>query len=112
MEDKSDMVESLFHRAEEYAKTSFEIIKLKTLEKSTEVAASMISKFIVVAIVFLCFLILSLGVSYWLGEMFDEIYFGFLIVAAFWAVVGIVLYFFLSKRIKKSISNSIIKNAL
>jgi Na+/melibiose symporter-like transporter len=111
MEDNSNMLESLFHRTEEYVKTSFEIIKLKTLEKSTEIAASMISRFILIAIIFMCLFVLSLGASYWLGELFDKIYFGFLIVAAFWAVAGIVLYFFLFKRIKKRISDTIIKNA-
>jgi hypothetical protein len=93
-------------------KTSFEILKLKTLEKISEVAASMISRLILIAVVFICMLVLSIGVSFYLGEMFDKIYFGFFIVAAFWAVIGIVLYFFLSKRIKKSIINSIIKSAL
>jgi|WetSurMetagenome_2_1015567.scaffolds.fasta_scaffold138972_3 Na+/melibiose symporter-like transporter len=112
MDDNSNIIESLYHRTEEYVKTSFEILKLKTLEKSTEVASSIIIRFILIAVLLMCLLILSLGVSLWLGEMLDKIYNGFMIVAAFWAVIGIILYFFLYKRIKKLISDSIIKNVL
>jgi hypothetical protein len=34
MEDKSNLIETLFERSEEYIKTSFELIKLKILKKN------------------------------------------------------------------------------
>jgi hypothetical protein len=112
MDDAPNTIEIILHRTEEYAKTSFEILKLKTLKTSTAIASSVISRFILILVVVICLLISSLGVSFWIGEILGKVYYGFLIVAAFWAVVGIVLYLFFSKRIKKLISDSIIKKVL
>lgn len=111
MEEKSNEIESLFLRATEYSKTSFEIIKLKTLDKGSVVVSSIITRLIYITMTAMCLLILSLGISYWIGEMLNKIYFGFIIVAAFWAVTGILLYFFFNKRIKKMIGDKIIKKA-
>jgi len=112
MDDSSNMLEALFHRTEEYAKTSLEILKLKTAEKGIEAASSLILRLIVVVVVLMCLLILSMAVSYWLGEMLDKIYYGFLIVGGFWALVAVVLRFFFSKNVKKLISDLIIKKVL
>jgi len=111
MEEKTNEIENLFHQAVDYSKTSFEIIKLKTLDKSADVASSLLTRYMYFTITAICLIVLSLGVSYWLGEMLGKIYFGFLTVAGFWAVTGIFLYLFLNKRIKKMFRNSIIKKA-
>jgi len=110
MEDRPNQIETLFQRTEEYVKTSLEIFKLRTLEKTTEVASSAISRYILIMVVFMCLFVLSIGVSFWLGEMLEKIYYGFLIVGGFWAVAGVVIYFFFYKKIKKFIGDSIIRN--
>lgn len=112
MDDKSNLIETLFERTQEYVKTSFELLKLKILEKASEVISSIISRLILTIFIFLCLLMLSIGASFWVGEMLNKIYYGFFIVAAFYAISGIVLYFFIYNRIKKRIGDSIIKNAL
>ena len=61
---------------------------------------------------FLCVIFLSIGVSFWLGEKLNNISYGFLIVAGFYAFAGIVFYLIFFKSIKKLISNSIIRKML
>ncbi len=112
MEDKSNLAETLFERTEEYVKTSFELLKLKVLEKISDIVSSVISRLILTIFIVLCLLMLSIGVSLWLGEMLNKIYYGFFIVAAFYAVAGIIIHFIIYNSIKKRIINSIIKNAL
>ncbi len=112
METPVSLIESLVETAEVYSKTTYELSKLKLLEKTTHVATLAVSRFGVIIIFSLFALVLSVGVALLLGELLGKSYYGFFIVAAFYFVTGIVLHFFLSKWIKKPISDSIIKQVL
>jgi hypothetical protein len=109
MEENSSLIETLYHRTEEYTKTSIELLKLTTIDKVTAIVSSVVTRLIVIGVIFLFLLILSVGVSLWLGQMFENKYTGFFIISAFYAITGIVLYFLFFKQIKKRISDAIIK---
>ena len=112
MEDKINFIEPLFTRAEEFGKTSFELIKLKALDKTTNVVSTVISRSITVFVLMMFIVIINIGVALWLGDLLGKTYYGFFIVAAFYALLGGVLYFFLHNWIKQRIGNSIISNIL
>jgi hypothetical protein len=111
MEEIKNSLNSLLDSAEEYGKTSIELLKLKALDQTTEVVSSLISRTIAIFIVFMFFLIATIGLAIWLGEMTGKYSYGFFIVAAFYGIIGVIL-FLMNKRIKISISNSIIKQVL
>lgn len=112
MEDIVDSIESLLESAADYGKTSYELAKLKTIEKTSDVASSLIPHAVVFSFLMSFLLFLNLGVAIWLGEMFGNIFYGFFVVAAFYGIVGLVLHFVMHDRIKKKISDYIIKQAL
>jgi hypothetical protein len=105
-------LESLLESGEEFGKTSFELLKLKTLDKTTGLASGIIFNLIVIILFTLFFLIGTLGLSIWLGEILGKLWYGFFIVAGFYAAAGLVVYFFMRGWIKKVVSNSIIKHVL
>lgn len=109
MEDIKNSLDSLLDSAEEYGKSSIELLKLKALDKSSEVLASLMSRAIAIFILFMFFLIITIGLAIWLGEITGKYSYGFFIVAAFYGITGIIMYFFLHKRIKMHLNNSIIK---
>jgi hypothetical protein len=109
MEDIKNSFDSLLDSAEEYGKTSIELLKLKTLDKTSDVASTIISRAIAIFILFMFFLIITIGIAIWLGEIIGKYSYGFFIVAAFYGLTGIILFFFMHKRIKTLINNSIIK---
>jgi phosphoglycerol transferase MdoB-like AlkP superfamily enzyme len=109
MEDIKNSLDSLLDSAEEYGKTSIELIKLKALDKTSDVVSSIASRAIAIFILFMFFLIITIGIAIWLGEIIGKYSYGFFIVAAFYGIIGIILFFFLHKRIKILINNSIIK---
>jgi fatty acid desaturase len=112
MENNVNQIESLLERAVDYGKTSYELLKLKTLDKTSDVASSMIPN-IIVFFVFVTFLLfLNLGLAFWLGEILGKLYYGFFIIAAFYFIIGIVLHFFMHKWIKKNVGNYIVKRML
>jgi polyferredoxin len=112
MENKKNMFELLFEKIQAYGKTTFELYKLKAIEKISNALATFISSTISILFFLLFIIMASIGAALWLGEIFGKTYYGFLCVAGFYGVVGIVLHFILKNQLKKSISNSIITQVL
>ena len=108
MHDKQSFIEPLFERVEEYAKTSCELIKLKTLHKTTEVSSVAVSRGFAMSVFFMFIILTSIGLALWLGELLGKMYYGFFCVAGFYGIVGIVLYVFMHNWMKKRVSNLIV----
>lgn len=112
METPIGAIETLFESVEEYSKTTLELSKLKALETTTLIVTLLISRLSLILTLSLFMLILNVGIGLWLGEVLGKVYYGFFIVAAFYFVAAILLYFFLPNWIKTTVSNLIIKEAL
>ncbi|MBN1339283.1 MAG: hypothetical protein JXA03_08165 [Bacteroidales bacterium] len=109
MEDNTKLFETLLERATDYGKVSFELAKLKTLEKTSDVISSFIPR-TVVFILFASFLLfVNLGLALWLGEILGDTFYGFFIVAAFYGITSLIIYFFMHKWLKKRIYEYFIK---
>ncbi len=112
MEDIVDSIESLLESAADYGKSSYDLAKLKTIYKTSDVISSLIPHAVVFIILMSFLLFINLGVAFWLSRIFGNIFYGFFIVAAFYGIIGIVVHFFMHNRIKKKISDYIIKQAI
>jgi len=112
MEDNSNLFESLLDRATEYGKTSFELVKLKALDKTTDIVSSLIPFSVVLILITTFLLFLNLGIAFWLGELLGKIFYGFFAVAAFYILTGILIHFFLHKWIKRLVGDYFIKRVL
>lgn len=112
MNDNATPIATLFERAEDYSKTSLELYKLNTIDKTADVVSSLVSNFAIFMTVALSLLILNIGVSLWIGNYYDELYYGFFIVGGFYVFIGIILCVFRQKWMKIPISNTIIKKML
>jgi hypothetical protein len=109
MEENAKMLESLYEKAVDYGVTSFELIKLKALNKTSDVASSFLPHVIVFVVIASFLLLLNLGLAFWLGEMLGKVFLGFFIVAGFYGFIAVILHFFLHKWLKKHFQNYIIK---
>lgn len=112
MENQHGVIEALVEKAEAFGKTSFELYKLKAIDKSSDVVSTLAARIAVIVVTLLFITVLNIGVSLWLGERLGKFYYGFFIVAAFYAVAGFVLFLFRNRWIKNPVSNSIIRDAL
>lgn len=112
MEEKINFIEPLIQRAEEYGKTTYQLIRLKAIDKTTDVVSTFISKGIILYTLSMFIIIANIGAALWLGELLGKIYYGFLCVAGFYGIVGIMLCLFMYKSIKERVSNSIITQLL
>jgi hypothetical protein len=111
MEDQT-LIESLIEKGEQYGKTTIELLKLKTLDKSADVVSTLISWTIVIVFAVLFFLILNIGIALWIGELLGKSYYGFFAVAGFYALLAIVFGIFRNQLVKRPVNNSIVTQVL
>jgi len=111
MEATASLIEPLLERAKQYSKTSFELLKLKSLYKTADVMSSLMSRLLLAIVLSLFALTLNIAIALWLGDLLGKNYYGFLVVASFYGFIGIIL-FFVHPLIKARVNNSIIAQML
>jgi hypothetical protein len=112
MEEKANVLESLLERGEEFGKTSFALLKLKALDKSSGILSTIVSRVFAIIIFFMFFLLGTLGTCLWLGEILGKSWYGFFVVASFYGITAVVVYFFMHKWLKKIVGDFIIEQIL
>jgi hypothetical protein len=112
MEDKAKPLESLLNSATEYGITTYELLKLKALDKTSDVVSSVVPHSAVLIILSSFMLFLNLGIALWLGEILGKIFYGFLIIAGFYLITGVIMHFLMYKWLKKLVCNYVIKQML
>ena len=111
METNLSLIEPLLDRAEQYSKTSIELIKLRLVDKTAELSSTLLSRLLFVLAIAFFTLAINIAIALWLGDLFGKNYFGFLIVALFYGIAGIILWY-AHPRIKASVNDSIIVQML
>jgi hypothetical protein len=109
MENNEKLIESLLDKAAEYGKTSYELVKLKTVDKISDIVSSVIPHSVVLVLITVFMLFFNLGLAFWLGEILGKTFYGFFVIAAFYCITGIVVHFFMHKWFKKIVCNYLIK---
>ncbi|MBC8004678.1 MAG: hypothetical protein H7X84_04315 [Verrucomicrobia bacterium] len=112
MEYQENLIESLIEKGEQYGKTTLELIKLKTVDKSADVVSTMVSWVIVIVLTVLFFLIFNIGLALWIGELLGKSYYGFFAVAGFYALLALIFGIYREQFIKKPVNNSIVTQVL
>ncbi|MDY0215588.1 MAG: hypothetical protein RBS19_01415 [Bacteroidales bacterium] len=107
-----ERLELLFEKVEDYAKTSLELFKLRTIDKSASIISSVVYGGIMLFLLSVFFMGVNVGASIWLGEILGKMYYGFLCVGGFYGIMGIIVCFFMRKSIKKWIGNFIVTRLL
>jgi uncharacterized membrane protein len=112
MKDQATLLEGLLENATDYGKTSFELIKLKAVDKSSDVVSSLVPQSVVLVVFMSFMLFLNLGFAFWIGEVMGKIFYGFFVMAAIYCVIGLFFYVFMRKWLKELVCNYIIKQVL
>ena len=112
LEERKELIEDLFEKAEAYAKTNMELLKLRAADKLSEIVASLVSRIIIIVFFSLFFLMVNIGLATWLGEITGHVYYGFFIVAGLYLVIALFIYAFRKKIIKDPIIDGIISQIL
>jgi hypothetical protein len=111
MEATKNTIGPLLLKTEAYCNTSLELLKLKALDKTADVSATLISRLILSSALFVFVMALNVAIALWMGDLIGKNYYGFLVLASFYAVVSAVL-FLLHPPIKRYFNVSLITQIL
>jgi O-antigen/teichoic acid export membrane protein len=108
----TDSIKSLIEKSKDYLDTKIELTKLKTIDKSADVLSTVVVMVSMLFISVLLILFVSLGLALLLGKMLGAYHYGFFVVAAFYAIILLVIYVKREKWIKTPIANELINKML
>lgn len=107
MKDKVILVEMLLEKLEQYGKTNLELYRLKAIDKSTDIFASITTRIVLVLIIALFFLLLTLGLCFYIGNLLGEVYYGFFVMSGFYFIVFLI-FILIRNKIEESFNNYLI----
>lgn len=110
MENNSIQFDELIKKLEDYGNSNIELYKYKLIDKSSVILSSFITLRIVAVGFTLFFLVFSMGLALWLGEILGKTYYGIFIMSGIYGIIAIVLYVS-REKIRQSICDSIISKA-
>ncbi len=97
----------ILDQLKEYVETRFTLSKYKAIEKSTSVAASLVTVVVVTISLLLTFLFATFTLALFLGEVLGAAWKGFGIVALFYLIIALI-FIFAKNKVEKPIVNLLI----
>jgi hypothetical protein len=108
MQSPLDNIEALYDKSKEYAETQMELFRLKAIDKASTMISSLASRLIYIVIFLIGLFLLNIALGFWLGEIFGKVYYGFFCLAAFYFIVGLIVFAISKNSIGNPIRNALI----
>src|SRR5436190_23901508 len=86
-------MEKLYKKTVEYIETRAELIKLKVVDKGSRGVSKLVSVLVLMALLCMIFVLTSVALAIWAGELMGHIYLGFFAIAGFYLLLFIILLF-------------------
>jgi len=112
MESNTELLESLAEKAVDYGKTSLRLAKLKAVSKTSDVVSSSAAHAVAIFFGLSFLLFLGIGLALWFGELLGKSYYGFLVVATTYGLIGIFIHLFLHRWIKRITGDHLVEQML
>jgi hypothetical protein len=112
MNNHETSIEMLFEKAEDCTKTTLELLKLKAIGKSADIASSFAMQLTFFMVVAMFIVIINIGLALWIGELLGKSYYGFFVIGGMYALLAILLRSNRHQWVKTPVSNFIITQIL
>lgn len=106
------LIESLFGQSKEYIDNRFELLKLKTVDKTSKIVSYIIFGVAIFVVLFIFFIILNIGIALLIGDLLGKSWLGFLILAAIYGIAGFIIFSKKDKIFKAPITGMFIRKFL
>ena len=94
MEEEKFSLSGTFQKTKEYIDSQFKLVKLKTIERSSRLIASLVVDATKLMLTLFVVFFLCLALGFWLGELLGSYSLGFLATAGIFMVVIVVIRIF------------------
>ena len=112
MKNTASTIEELIQKLEVYSKTSLTLCKYNALYTSADMFSNLAVKLAIALVVAMFLILVSIGLSLWIGTIIGHSYYGFFIVSTLYLLLALLFYIFQYQWIKKPVSNFIISRML
>ncbi|MFN8290636.1 MAG: phage holin family protein [Chitinophagaceae bacterium] len=112
METAAAQLESLVTKAAELAETKLDIWKLKVSGKVSSAVSSLIGLIALVSLAAVSGILLSIGAAILIGQQTGNAAYGFLIMAGFYILCGLLLFIFRKAWIKDPVRHLLLNKLL
>ena len=112
MSDNTTASAGLLEKAENYGKTSLQLIRLQAIDRSASAITSLSTKIVIGFAVVLFIVFLNIGFALWIGSLTGKSFHGFFIMSGIIILQGLILYLFRTSLISTPVSNSVINSLL
>jgi hypothetical protein len=109
MGELKDKAAELTDHVGDYLETMYKLTVLNATDKASGIASASITGAVVFILTIFAVLFASVGLGWWLGEKLDSMLAGFVIVAAVYILLIVVILVFHKKHIFPLLRNFIIK---
>ena len=109
MEDLKDKTEDLISHSGEYLDTFFKVSLLKVTKKTTDIASAAISLVVICVLGMLILFFGGIALGWWLGDLINSRIGGFLLVAAVYAIICVLIVSYRKKIVFPYIRNILIR---
>lgn len=109
MNDTFEKIEGLTEHVREYVQTRIEQAKLEIAEKTSLVIGNLIAVAVVMVLFLFVLVFGSIACAWALSDWLGEPWIGFLIVAGFYLLLGIIIWFARERIIRFPVMNAIIR---
>lgn len=109
MEKTFKNAEELTASVKEYLENRVDELKIGFVEKTSAIISNVLAG-ILIAVIFSFFVILgSIGLALWLGSELENAWLGFLLVAGFYLVFGLIVWLIRGTIIRRPVMNTLIR---
>ena len=109
LQEEFKRVEEMAQHVKDYVNTRIAQVKLSVAEKVSKLIAVLIAGMFVVVVLFLFVVFGSIAAAYAIGIWLGKMWLGFLIVAVFYLLIGILTWWAKERLLRIPIMNAIIR---
>lgn len=107
MEEAFAKVEEIATHIKDYINVRIDKVKLDVAEKTSSVLANLIAGLMVLLVFLLFFLFVNFSIAYALAEWIGKTWAGFLVVAGFYLLIGVIVWLARQRILRIPIMNKI-----
>lgn len=109
MQNTFAKAEEFADHIKEYINNRIAAVKLQTAEKTSKFMSNFIAVAVVAAIMLVFAIFISMGVAFWLSDMMQNLWSGFLMVGGIWLIIAMIIWFSRERLLRMPIMNKMLQ---
>lgn len=109
MDNVTATIENLALKAENYTKTTLELLKCNAVNSSADIFSSIAVKMVISIVGGMFLLFVNIGLAFWIGKELGEVFYGFFVISVVYLLLTLILYVGRNSLISKPVINFIIR---